>query len=231
MTMPQLGFSVDISGYIEEVDEARNRDIPFATALALTRTAQDAAIEVRRNAGYNFTLRNDWTQRNIKVAPAQKLSWPITAEVYTDTGNSSAPDYLEQQEDGGEKIPHEGHTYIAIPTKYLREIAGNGVIPAALRPRELLAAFTGTHVGRRSKKDVRTPKALQFVGFKQWHNGDLYIFGRRPDSKRDAIPLYLLKPEVEVRAVLDMEKTVGRIAEERFEVHWDDAWDSISSRS
>jgi hypothetical protein len=229
--MPSLGFSVDISGYVEEVDAARNKDIPFATAVALTRTAQDAAIEVRRNAGQRFALRNDWTQRNIKVDPARKLSWPITAQVFTDTGNASAPDYLEQQEDGGEKVPHEGHNYIAIPTRYLREIVGGGVIPAALRPKELLAAFTGTHIGRRSKKDVRTPRAQQFVGFKQWLRGELYIFGRRPDSRREAIPLYLLKPEVEVRAVLDMEKTVGSIAEERFEVHWDDAWDDIVRRS
>lgn len=229
--MPSLGFKIDITGYVEEVEQARSRDIPFAVAKALTRTAQDAQSEVRRSVQRDFTLRNNWTQQNIKITPAQKLSYPITAEVYTDTGNNQGgADYLEAQEDGGEKVPHQGHTYIAVPTTYLRAITGAGVIPAPLRPRELLAEFTGTHVGRRSKADVRTPKALQFVGFKQYIRGKLFIMGRRPTDAKEAIPLYLLTPEASIRPILNMENTVGRIAEDRFETHWDDAWADIVPR-
>ena len=226
--MPDIAISIDLSGYVEEVAQARSKDIPFATAKALTRVAQDAQTEVRRNIQRDFTLRNNWTQQNIKITPAQKLSWPITAEVYTDTGSGSAPDYLEPQEDGGEKVPHNGHTYIAIPTKYLRALIGDTtVIPAALRPKELLAEFTGTYVGRRSGKASRTPKAQQFVGFKQYIRGELYIMGRRPEDSREAIPLYLLVPEASIRPVLEMADTVERVAEERFETHWDDAWGEL----
>jgi hypothetical protein len=225
----RLGFKIDITGYVEEVEQARSRDIPFVTAKALTRTAQDIQTEVRRDIQRDFTIRNNWTQQGIKITPAQKLSWPITAEVYTDTGNNSgAVDYLEAQEDGGDKVPHQGHTYLAIPTQQLRAITGNGIIPAPLRPSELLAEFTGTHVGRRSKKDVRTPKALQFVGFKQFIRGNLFIMGRRPESEKEAIPLYLLTPEAHIKPVLAMQQTAERVAEERFDTHWDDAWSEIS---
>lgn len=228
--MPDIKVDIDISGYVEQVEQAQQKNIPFATAKALTRTAMDGQIEVKRDIQRKFTLRNDWTQRGIRITPAEKLSWPITAEVYTDTGTDAAPDYLLGQEDGGEKVPHNGHSYIAIPTKWLREIIGNStVIPAALRPKELLAAFTATHVSRRSKKDVRTPIAQQYVGFKQYYKEHLYIFVRRPNG-RDIFPLYLLKPEVSVRAVLDMGQTVSSVANDRFAAHWDDAWDEIVDR-
>jgi hypothetical protein len=227
--MAGLRVEIDITGYVEEVDEARSKDIPFATAKALTRTAQDAQIEVKRDIGRLFTLRNSWTQQNIKITPAQKLSWPIEAEVYTDTGNASAPDYLVAQEDAALKVPHDGHLHVAIPTQILRSLIGKGtVIPAALRPNELLAAFTGTHVSRRSKADVRTPKSQQYEGFKAYSRGNLYIFVRRPNEKRgEILPFYLLVEETKVRAVLGMQETVERVAAERFEQHWDDAWAEI----
>lgn len=222
--------TIDVSGYVAMVDEARSKDIPYATSLALTRTAQDAQIEVRRNVGRLFTLRNTWTQQGIRFKPAEKLAWPITAEVFTDTGNAAAPDYLLGQEDGDRKVAHNGHVHIAVPTKILRDLIGNSaVIPAALRPKELLSAYTGTHVSRRSAKSVRTPKAQQFVGFIQAIRGKLYIIGRKPKAAdRQVYPLYLLIPEAQVKAVLGMEATVEKITAERFEQHWDDAWSEIT---
>ena len=224
--MPNIRIAIDITGYVEEVNQARSRDIPFVTAKALTRTAQDAQSEVRRDVQQKFSLRNTWTQTGIRITPAEKLSWPITAEVYTDTGNAQAPDYLTGQEEGGEKVAHNGHAHIAIPTKYLRALIGQStIIPAALRPNELLAAFTATHTSRRSKKMVKTPKAQQYVGFKQYVRGELYILVRRPNgSERDVLPFYHLVPEALLKPVLQMEETVTRVAEDRFETHWDDAW-------
>ena len=239
--MAGLTVKIDISGYVAQVEQARSRDIPFATAKALTRTAQDAQIEVKRDIVRLFHLRNAWTVQGIKITPAQKLSFPIEAEVYTDTGNGKAPDYLVAQEDSALKVAHEGHTHIAIPTEILRGLIGKGtIIPDALRPANLLSAYTAQHVSRVKDKLggarlVRTPVAQQYVGFKQLVKGNLYILVRRPNARtsgklgpHEVLPFYLLVPETKVRAVLGMQETVERVAAGRFEQHWDDAWDEIT---
>lgn len=241
--MASVNISIDISGYVADVEEARNKDIPYATAAALTKTAQDGQIEMRRQVAQKFHLRNTWTQQNIKITRAEKLSWPITAEVYTDTANAAtgAPDYLVRQEDGGEKVPHGGGANLAIPTKYLRQYAPT-IIPAPMRPRNLLPAdaklgehykgrFDGpTTGGRWQKMGAKRMKAVgskEFVAFLQVSKaGTLCIFVRSA-GKRDAEPWYVLVPQAHVRAVLDMGITVQEVADSRFDTHWNDVWDSI----
>ena len=239
--MAGVKVDIDISGYVEQVSQARSRDIPFATAKALTRVAQDSQVEVRRDITRLFSLRNSWTVQGIKITPAQKLSFPIAAEVYTDTGNAKAPDYLTAQEDSSLKVAHEGHQHIAIPTEILRNLIGRDtIIPDALRPANLLSAYTGTH-GSRIKdrlggtRQVKTPTGQQYVGFKQLVNGRLYILVRRPTAQtagrlgpHAVLPFYLLVPETKVRAVLGMQETVERVVADRFEQHWDDAWAAIT---
>lgn len=236
-----MDVSIDISDFVANIDQAQAKDIPFATAKTLTRVAQDAQIEVKREIGKKFTLRNTWTQLGVKITPAEKLSWPITAEVYTDTGNASAPDYLTGQEDGLMKVPHNGNQHIAIPTKYLRA-RFPGAIPPPVRPRNLLPAdasenvtykgrFDGPSSGARfqrlSGRKLKQLGSREFVAFLRYdQRGTLCIFVR-VSSSRDAEPWYILTPEAHVRPVLQMADTVQRIAEERFETHWDDTWADI----
>lgn len=244
MSVPPIAVSIDISGYVENVTQARARDIPFATAKALTRTVQDAQIEMRRDVQREFALRNSWTQDGIRITPADKLQWPITAEVYTDTGNDSAPDYLVLQEDGGDKQHHGSEFDFAIPTRYLRRYAPT-TIPTPMRARNLLpvdvpiglpvrgmlyAPMTGTRgrywsrIGTRKMKQIGSSN---YVAFKQYdRRGTLCIFVRI-DGNREAEPWYVLSPRAHVRAALNMLPTVEAIAEDRFEQHWDDAWEAI----
>lgn len=241
--MASVSVSIDISGYLENVEAARNKDIPYATALTLTRVAQDGQIEMRRQVAQKFKLRNAWTQQGIKITPAEKVSWPITAEVYTDTANatSGAPDYLVKQEDGGEKVPFGGRQHIAIPTKYLRKYAPS-IIPDPMRPRNLLppdaklgagykGRFDGPSSGQRFQKvGVKRMAALgsrEFVAFLQVDKAGTVCIFVRSGSKRDAEPWYVLVPEAHIRAVLGMDVIVQEVADSRFETHWDDAWDSI----
>ncbi len=241
--MANLRIDIDVTGYVEQVDQARNKDIPFVTAKALTRTAQDGQTEVRREEQRLFKLRNNWTQQGVKITPAQKLSWPIGSEVYTDTANAKtgAPDYLVKQDEGGEKVPHAGGGHIAVPTKYLRAHAP-GVIPDALRPRNLLPAdaqldtvyrgrldgpSTGSRFQRLSSKRIAAIGSAEFVAFLKYdHAGTLCIFVRVKGS-RDPQPWYVLVTSATVRAVLQMVPTIEKVVNDRFETHWDDAWDEL----
>jgi hypothetical protein len=242
--VPFINVTVDATDLVAELGDVRQKDIPFATALALTRTAQDGAIEERRREAQVFKLRNNWTQQNTKAQPAEKASWPITSAVYTDTANSStgAPDYLLPQEEGGEKVPFGGHAHIAIPTKYLRKYAP-GAIPQSMRPKNLLPA--GAELGRAYRVNVAAaPGARKFQGISRSgaralgstnaaafvqvdRRGTLCIFVRSTEQKHDAEPWYILVPEATIRARLGMAETVAQVADQRFEQHWEDAWSSI----
>jgi hypothetical protein len=54
----RIRVSDDVKRFTRDMDEAANRQIPFALARALTRTAQDAQDDVRsdlpRRLGVNF---------------------------------------------------------------------------------------------------------------------------------------------------------------------------------
>ena len=133
-----IAIAADVSGALAGSTEFEEKDLAFLVARFLTmqaKTGQTAAITEEQSG--IFQLRNDWTTRNTKITPATKSS--LLSEVFTDTENrkSGAPDYLGPQQEGGDKVPHAGHQYLAIPTRYLRKLAP-GVIPDALRPKNLL---------------------------------------------------------------------------------------------
>lgn len=82
------------------------RQIPFATALALTRTAQHAQAELKRGLEKDFTVRSKWVARGIRINPANKRG--LAAEV------GSRDQFMARQVTGGVKRG-EGGKAIAIP--------------------------------------------------------------------------------------------------------------------
>jgi hypothetical protein len=155
--------------------EKFNDQIPFATALALTRTAgrvSEAEVEKLRDA---FTLRREWYKRGtrygINVKAANKRT--LTATVF-----SRAP-WLVQQSEGDTKDAGR-HDDITIPEKSLRQTRDR-LIPQAVKPGKVLAnmkkfrAFRiGDTIFRRNglgiralfflKSNVRIPKRFDFKG-------------------------------------------------------------------
>jgi len=225
--------SVDVDGPLRGIRALRDQSLPFVIARSLTMTAQDAQTVVRQfEKGGVFNIRNDWTVRNTKITPATKEK--MMAEVYTDTGNASHPDYLPRQQDGGEKVPVGGHRWLAIPTDYLfKYTSRKRVIPDNLRPRALLPAnaqFGESYEGSFSsgagavkrvigKKTLKKLGTAEFVAFVQKaKSGIQCIFVRHGGmswhgGSRDAEPWYLLISHGHVKGVFPMtelvEKTVG----------------------
>jgi hypothetical protein len=229
--MPTFTVTVDTTKYVAGVRELEAKQLPFVMAKTLTDTAKDGQAEVKRNVRAAFKLRNTWTEQGIRIKPADKKgnSGRIEADVHTDTANrrTGAPDYLGRQEEGGEKVPYGGHQYIAVPTKYLRRMAP-GVIPAELRPKNLLGAVGGrfTTRGKNGQMALRNQKRVRdFVFFlAKLKQGDMAIMGRY-FVEREAYPFYLLIPHARVkRSALEMEKAVERVINDRFGRHWDENW-------
>jgi hypothetical protein len=213
------------------VRDLETKQLPFVLAKSLTDTAKDSQAEVKRNVRAAFKLRNTWTESGIRIKPADKRGnqGRIEADVHTDTANrkTGAPDYLGRQEEGGEKVPFGGHQFIAVPTRYLRQMAP-GVIPAELRPRNLLGATGGKFATSNRKGQTVNRRQVRVRGFvffvQKLRGGDMAIMGRYI-TDRDAYPFYLLIRSARVkRSHMEMVKTVTRVANDRFGRHWDENW-------
>lgn len=228
-----IKVTVDATAAVSGLHELQKRHLPFALAKTLTQCAQAGQLATQNSLAEKFTLRNDFTRRGIRYKPASKSASAIEADVHTDTANrkSGAPDYLAPQEEGGEKVPHEGRQYLAVPTRYLRQMCP-GVIPAELRPRNLLAAYNdGRALAEpREGKRPRARRTLGIVFFVQTlKSGHKAIMGRY-FTDRDAYPYYLLIPEAFIKPRLEMGKTVTQAVEEAFPGLWADTWHTIMVR-
>lgn len=110
------------------------RQVPFATAKALTRTAQDARDAVRAELPKRFTIRSGWVAGGIRIVPASKNDWPRAVAWV-----GSRDPFMELQETGGVKTPAKGARNLAIPTPTTTaRRTGSGRIPASRKPRALL---------------------------------------------------------------------------------------------
>lgn len=226
--------TVDISQYVANVRELEKRQLPFVVAKTLTDTVKDAQADVKRNVRAAFKLRNTWTEQGIRIRPADKKgnNGRIEADVHTDTANrkTGAPDYLERQEDGGEKVPYGGRHYIAVPTDTFRQ-RFPGVIPQELRPGNLLGAVDSRYTAHMRKGQIALRKQKIVRGYvfflQKTKGGTLAILGR-PATGREPFPFYWLVPHARVKkSGLDMVKTVEKTANDRFPRHWDANWKQI----
>lgn len=103
------------------------KELPFAVALALTRTAQAIQEAEMNNISDKFTVRGTWLRKGgrfgVGITPATKHNLMAVVE-------SRAP-WLFQHEEGGERDPRHLHRYS--PTQNIRR-TGKELIKKAERP-------------------------------------------------------------------------------------------------
>jgi hypothetical protein len=98
--MINITFKVEgIDGLLRKLDIAR-KQIPFATALALTKTAQQAQQDVTAELPRIFDRPNPFTQRAIGYTRASKVD--LTAKVFIRAKQAA---YLQRQITGGTRLP------------------------------------------------------------------------------------------------------------------------------
>lgn len=134
------------------------RQFPFASALALTRTAQDAQLEERRELPRRFTIRNNWVSQGIRIRQATKAN--LESVVF------QKDDFMLLQETGGTHSPRGANLAVPIAAREnKRQIVPAGKRPNALKGKPgIFRAVIGTIDGlwqRRGRK--RVPLRLLFV--------------------------------------------------------------------
>lgn len=125
-----IQFTVDTKGADRWLTTFGSRHVPYAAARALTKTAQDAQAEVRRQLPRRFTIRNTFVEKGVRIKPARYRDNPIQATVW------DKDDFMRKQEDGGTHKPKSGRN-LAIPTWKARRNKKD-IITKANRPRQLL---------------------------------------------------------------------------------------------
>jgi hypothetical protein len=135
-----LGVHVEIKVDIDGLDATKQhftnltKQLPFATALALTRTAKEVQREEIAHIRNEFTVRGSWLREGgrfgVGITPASKENLVAVVE-------TRAP-WLEAHEEGTVRTPEGAH--FAIPQKDVRRTKTQ-VIARSQRPKALKRAF------------------------------------------------------------------------------------------
>lgn len=123
----RIEVTSDVERVIRAFDNLSSKQIPFALARALTRTAQDAQKDVREDLPRKFTLRNNWVSSGIRIKAATKAL--PAAEI------GSLEPFMARQETGGIRTPRS-HRRIAVPAGGVKR-TGKGMIAKSQRPAAL----------------------------------------------------------------------------------------------
>jgi hypothetical protein len=221
----------DLSGLAAKLDDAQKRQVPFATALALTRVAQAAREDIIRvEMPGTFDRPTPYTLRSTFVDRARKDR--LYARVLL-RGTRAESAYLRAQVDGGKralksyerKLLNAGLLpagMVTIPGAGAR-LNGYGNIPGSrlmqmlsdLKIAEGWAGATQNRSRATTARKVRRGGNRYFVARPGGHLAPgVYIASWKPGS-RDIKP-FLLFVEASYRARLDWQGIVTRIAQREF---------------
>lgn len=116
------------------LDRFANKQLAFATALALTRTAQEFVAEETKLLPSVFHIRNGWVAKGFRVKPARKDD--LVAVAY------HRDDFMRDQEAGGDKTPRGGKKTVAVPVGARPNVMQT--TPRSKWPRSLKRSFVIT---------------------------------------------------------------------------------------
>lgn len=143
------------------------KQIPFATAVALTRTAQEAQSAIKTGLSSKFIQRNKWTAGGIIFQRAEKKDWPNTQSIV-----GSRDEYMIKQEEGGNVAPKNKRH--AIPNE--ARPSPTRLIPRKSRIENLNISFNLPQGGRPSGAMNGTRKTPQpFIAIPKSKKMGVYI--------------------------------------------------------
>jgi hypothetical protein len=218
----QYVFSINIcinKRFKQNFENEIEKQIPFATALALTTIAGMARAEIRRELPREFVIRNSFTARGIVTEMAKASDWP---NCYSVVG--SRDEYMAAHEDGGTR--EKENKAFAIPYAIRENL--RDLIPRRLWPGRLLGKADAKMPGggriRNSKNgSARKPKPFLmrrggYVGVYVRTNSTAVVHGKTKQKLKllyrlDKHPIHLKQRHWLTSAV---ERTVSERADDAF---------------
>lgn len=96
----------------QAMGEIASQQVPYAAALALTRTAQDVQAKLRSTMGEFFELKNKFSQSGVQINRAEKRDWPLAS---SEVGVDERREYLIDHALGNSKRTGSNGSRVAIP--------------------------------------------------------------------------------------------------------------------
>lgn len=189
-----IQIQIDTKQIQNMIGAVDTKQIQFATARALTKTAQAVQQAVRAEMPSRFTLRRQWIVQGIRITPATKAN--LTATVY------SKDAFMGRQETGGIKMGTPGGGNFSSTS--LQQPKGKRVRPAMGR------VAVPTEKVRRNKSEIirksELPAGLGERGFVIGKPGDTqYLAKRFAKGKRAGLQiLYVLKRSTRIKPRLGL---------------------------
>ena len=159
------------------IDKTVLKQMRFATSVTLYETAKQVQETVRADLPHEFTIRNNWVSRGIRMSPGSSRAIRNSASGISDmkVEVGTVDEFMRRQAEGGVKKPHKADS-VAIP---IRE------------PK--------TEITDRKKWPRRLLKQPGFFIWKYDRKGDHYGIFRRVGAARLPIKMiYKMQPSVEV---------------------------------
>lgn len=210
-----IAFNVEsnVKEFVRYLDKVEKKQVPFATARALTWTAKESQKVLQRAMPLTFNVTKKWwgekQPTGIKVKGADKRKTDLEATVYT------LAYFAKLQEEGGIKIPL-GSRGILVPTEStpksarksggaVKIISGKKVLKFAKRTRrrKTKAAKSTTAVGgskRRRRRQKRTrPELVTADPIATMPSGARGVFRRKTKARLPIERVYSYVPRAKVR--------------------------------
>lgn len=106
--MPTVTLVVDVQGALAQLGNVRRDQIPYATSLAINRTARDVALRLQAEMATVFDRPTPFTLKAIQVKDSNKYRLPLMAivELRDDAAKGTPPTkYLWAEIFGGPRRP------------------------------------------------------------------------------------------------------------------------------
>ena len=190
----------------EVMGELATKQLPFASAVTLTRLAQLSAAKQRGYMQQQFDIRAPRVLRGITIESAKKRDWPnLAAKVGT------LDEFIASHEEGGRKRPKRGAKRIAVPVRQVIKKGAGGKIATSRRPRALVKAgkvreLEGVLRGQKGKRKGAPMRAFYWLK-----------------------PFVVLKPRLRFHS--NASKVVGERYDEVFALEWEAALRSARAKA
>ena len=183
----EISVKHDLKKLTRKLNRFQNSQVPFATAVTLTRTVQAAQKEIQEQIPNRFNVTKKWWLKQqptgVKIKPATKRQ--LWASVFTKAY------FAPLQEEGGTKRPTKS-SKLAVPTANVR----------AKKRRK--SGGVGEVINR--------PKTF----FGKTKNGKTALYHRRTKKPYPIELLYVFSPTAHIKRRFKFKKTAFAVAKKQF---------------
>lgn len=215
--LPSINISTDLDKLTRWARALAADQVPFATALALTRTAADAATELAREMPQLLDKPTPFTLKAWSIKRADKRT--LTATVFAKDAQAK---YLQWAVYGGDRKP----TKVALKLPSAIKVNEFGNIPRAELKRLIELAKEGKRLTRARAKRTGVSAQVDLFYGDPGNGMPVGVYKRVPNGQHHRlIPLVVFpRQSAHYRQRFPMRAIVDRVVRARFADHYAAAW-------